>query len=137
MRYPKVLPLPSYNLEEEDQELWAVTRYLHVTVPIYKATRVPGTPRRDWHAFTHWRHGRMTIVIDAAVFDRPKRLDSILLHEYVHVVEYLNDPAYMSPADDGDDCTLLAQTMEVGLSSLVRNLKQVGKKKVAKKKKPR
>ncbi len=49
----------------------------------------------------------------------------VLLHELTHVVEYLNDPKYMS-VETVDDCTALAQTMEKQLAPFIWNLKIIG-----------
>lgn len=96
----------------------ATTRYGSLKIPIY------AVPRREIEATgcTHWRHGKCDIALAADILNKPDRVRSVLLHEFIHVVEYLNDPAYLSPVTI-DECTLLAQTMEVGLGQLLNNLR--------------
>lgn len=97
--------------------LVATTRYGSIKVPIY------AVPRKEIDATgcTNWQHGRLSIWLDLKLLKDPKRLRRTLLHEFVHCVEYLNDPGYLS-AEVVDNCTALAQTMETGLGQLQDNL---------------
>ncbi len=71
---------------------------------------------------TDLRHGLVTIILAHRVLKMPVKLRALLIHEFTHIIEYTNDPKYLSTAVV-DDCTLLAQTMEVGMTDLIVNLK--------------
>ena len=98
--------------------LLATTRYGSISVPIY------AVPRKDIECdgLTDWHHGKMEINIALELLDKPQRLRAVMLHEMVHVIEYLNDPEYMSVAVE-NQCTQLAQTMEKGMAQLQDNLR--------------
>lgn len=100
---------------------WGSTKYGPIKIPIFSAPR----KEIECDAYTSWHHGIAYICVADEVVANPKRLDATLTHEFVHVVEYMNDAGWLSPTKE-DSCTLLAQTMEVGLTQLLRNLKQVG-----------
>lgn len=104
--------------------LWGTTRYRKHKVLIYLHSD------EEWEndGETDLRHGVVHMVLRSGVISVPKELRRLLVHEFTHVVEYLNDPKYLSPELDAEDCTTLAQTMEAGLTDLLTNLK-VGKRK--------
>jgi hypothetical protein len=110
------------SIDKTDTLLWATTKYGPIKIPIYMGTKADLDGARG---LTWWHHGKMEIWLYRGLLEKPKELDRTLLHEFVHVVEYLNDVAYLNP-NTVDECTLLAQTMEEGLSQLLSNLKQVG-----------
>jgi hypothetical protein len=114
--------------DEDDRTLWAKTKYGPITIPIYLV------PRKllECQGCTYWHHGRMSI--DMAAELSPNLFDRTLLHEFVHVIEHLNDDGWLSSVTE-NECTALAQTMEEGMYQLTRNLKQVGVKKKVRKKK--
>ena len=99
---------------------WAVTRYHGHKIEIYKLKR------RDMdgaQGATDWHRGRCEIWISEDTFKKGKRfLERILTHEFIHVIEYMNDPGYLSPMPI-ENCTLLAQAMEDGLDALWNNFK--------------
>ena len=112
-----------YSDLEEESDLWATTKYGPIKIKIFTC------PRKEIQAdaITHWQHGVMTIFIAESVMTRPILLDKVLIHEFMHVIEYMNDPGYLDPTIV-DCCTALAQTVEVGMHQLLRNLKQVNPK---------
>ena len=105
-----------------DREQIATTRCGGVKVYIYRNDDPKET--RGVDGTTHWKRGRMEIELAPRLFEKGKaeRLAKVLLHEFVHVVEYVNDPAYLSPTPV-DDCTELAQAMEDGLGDLYKHLR--------------
>jgi hypothetical protein len=79
-------------------------------------------------ATTDWQQGVCSISLTPSLLTKSRkgRLDEVLFHEFVHVVEYLNDPTYLDPTyDPKDQCTHLAQTLEAQLWPLLKNLKRV------------
>lgn len=99
-----------------DLTLWGRTRYNGITCEIW----LDHTMKRNEGGATEFSHGRPTIYIRDGL--TPKRIFQILIHEFVHVVEYMNDPDDFS-TKVVEECTALAQTMEVGIGSLIWNLK--------------
>lgn len=86
-----------------------------------------GDPRmtRDFDGNTQWKRGVMEIDLSAELFKpgRESRLARVLLHEFVHVVEYSNSHEFLSPQTTTENCTELAQAMEDGLGDLYDNLR--------------
>lgn len=113
--------------ERETRKLWGTTHCPGARVRIYECPDIDDEqPRRNagawtW-ALTQWKHGVCGIYLGPKLLAQPQCIGQVLLHEFVHVVEYLNDPHYLS-ATPVDDCTRLAQTMEKQLYPLMANLR--------------
>lgn len=90
-------------------------------VEVYKNADKEMTQHFDGN--TMWRRGVMQVDISARLFEKgnQKRLASVLLHEFVHVVEYCNSHEFLSPVTNEQNCTELAQAMEDGLGDLFSN----------------
>jgi hypothetical protein len=97
--------------------VWGRTRCPGGVVTIYVDDDLPD----DRWAETDWHVGKCEINFHPRAV-KHKKLGQWLLHELVHVVEYLNDPDYMS-VEVADDCTPLAKTLERQLWPLLTNLK--------------
>ncbi len=104
-------------LDFAKSQLYATTKYGPIPVPIYHA------PRKDLgsEGYTHWRHGRMEVAVASEILKDERKLNRLLMHEFTHVIEYLNDVAYLS-AEVSEECTELARTIEEGMSQLWENL---------------
>lgn len=112
---------PLHCLDQDPRELVATTRCGRVRVEVYKNADKEMTQHFDGN--TMWRRGVMQVDISARLFEKgnQKRLASVLLHEFVHVVEYCNSHEFLSPATNEHNCTELAQAMEEGLGDLFGN----------------
>lgn len=103
------------------ETLWGETRCPGARVKIY----VNSDLKKEQGAvgMTHWQHGVCSISLHPSVFKSKRRLHEVLVHEFTHVVEYLNDASYFSVVTE-DDCTDLAKTLEKQLAPLLFNLKK-------------
>ena len=105
------------------RELVATSKCGALPVKIYKN----GDPAmtKDYDGNTQWRRGVMEVDLADRLFDEKNkaRLTRVLLHEFVHVVEYSNSHEYLSPQTTTENCTELAQAMEDGLGDLYDNLR--------------
>lgn len=108
-----------------DRTLLATTRCGGVKVYIYSVS--DRVEMKGIDGCTHWKRGRMEVYLAPRLLLKGKedRLAKVILHEFVHVIEYVNDPAYLSSATV-DDCTELAQAMEEGLGDLYKHLRGPG-----------
>ena len=101
--------------------LWATTRYHGNKINIYKL------PRRDLDGaigITSWFRGKCEIQLCQDLWKKGQgAVHKVLLHEFVHVLEYMNDPCAFS-TEVVNDCTMLAQTMDDGIPELFNNLKR-------------
>lgn len=104
-------------LDFAKSQLYATTKYGQISVPIYHASR----KELGCEGYTHWQHGRMEIAIASEILKDERKLNRLLMHEFTHVIEYLNDSAYLS-SEVSEDCTALARTIEYGMSQLWENL---------------
>jgi hypothetical protein len=98
--------------------LWGQTHCPGARVKIYIDPEL-----KDAWAETDWKHGVCSIYLHPTVLKTEKRLHEVLVHEFVHAVEYLNDAEYMK-VDVVENCTALAQTMEKQLAPLLWNLQK-------------
>lgn len=111
--------------------LWATTRYHGHLIPIYRWKRAD---LDGASGATNWFHGKCEIALCEDLWKKgDSEVKRILLHEFVHVIEYMNDPGYLSP-EEFDSCTMLAQQMEDGLTQLWGKFKLVKPCKVSRRK---
>ncbi len=104
--------------------LWGSTRCGDVKLQIF----VNHDPDfNDCDGCTDMYRGNTTLHLHPRVLRNQKHLRRILIHEFTHIIEYLNDPEYLDPTRV-NECSALAQTMEVGMTDLITNLR-VGKRK--------
>lgn len=113
---------PIYNVYKQDLIFLGSTKYGKIVIPIYVAHNPEREDEWEWEAFYDWHHGQGTVVIWSGL--KPKRLGEILTHEFTHVIESLNHHTYLD-REPYENCTLLAQTMEKGMTELWRNLRLV------------
>jgi hypothetical protein len=102
-----------------DVKLWGQTHCPGARIKLYIDPKL-----KDCWAETDWKHGVCSIYLHPSVLKSKQRTHAVLVHEFTHVVEYLNDPEYLS-VKVVDNCTALAQTMEHQLAPLLFNLKRV------------
>lgn len=116
---PKVIRVSHHS----PRDLVGETKCGGVKVRIYKN----GDPlmTRDYDGNTQWYRGAMEVDLSARLFEKgqEKRFARVLLHEFVHVVEYANSHEFLSPQTTAENCTELAQAMEEGLGDLYDNLR--------------
>lgn len=123
MRTPPNKPaFPKYKVYKQDLVYLGSTKYNQITIPIYAAHNLEREDEWEWYAFFDWHHGQGTLVVWSGVDS--KKLRSLLMHEFTHIVEALNETTYLSTAPT-EDCTMLAQTMEKGMTELWKNLRLV------------
>lgn len=96
--------------------LWGTTAYGPYKIKIYINPRIT-----TMDGYTNPRTEGITIELAEGVLDDPVRLDETLMHEFVHVLEFLNAPEAFSTVPV-NNCTALAQTMGKGLTQLLREL---------------
>ncbi len=102
------------------RKLWGRTMCANVPVTIYLSATLRA--EHDCDGETVWQNGTMEVEIAQAASKMPKRFGQLLIHELTHVVEYANDPRFLDPTCV-DDCTALAQTMEVCLGGMLLNMR--------------
>ncbi len=109
------------GVTQDELVLLAHTRIFGTGVRIWHATN-PDKQRRDWVAQCDWYRGRMNIVLSTWCIEKGAAyVRQVLTHEFAHAIEYLNDPGYLSTATTADNCTMLAQQIEVGLTDAWKN----------------
>lgn len=125
VRSSEVQPDTLHCLKHENRVLVGTTRCGAVPVRIYK--NADKRLCRDFDGNTMWRRGVMHVDISACLFDgkHGQRLAAVLLHEFMHVIEYCNSHEFLSPATNADNCTEMAQAIEDGLGCIYKYLKGV------------
>ncbi len=110
----------------KNRTLWATTWYNHFPVSIYKRTDPAFTDKLDGETSLISQDKLPGFTIDLAdhVIDNPKWFTNTLIHEFTHVLEFVNPAEAFSPKMN-DGCTPLARTIGVGLSQLLDQMRQV------------
>lgn len=107
----------------QNSTLWGYTRYQIYHIPIYKA---PFTDNyHGWLDKTEDGEKSFEIHIAEEVWDCPSDWEETLIHEFIHVLEFIHGPAALGHKFRGG-CTPGARVLGHGLAVMLRELHQNG-----------
>lgn len=107
-------------------KLWAITSCNGHKIRIYVNSKLEDV---TW-AYTNSSPKGVFIVLHGNLLKQSGQLiDEILIHEFVHVAEYLYPKQLAKP--NPDDCTQYARVIQKTMPQLLRNLKQTTLKRSA------
>lgn len=103
------------------KELWGYTNVGAHRIEIYKKWAMD----RGTEGITCKGKRGIWIDVNAWVFDDPSRLDECLIHEFIHVIEWLHGPQNLLFSHTAD-CSQGARLLGHGLAQMLREMRQVG-----------
>ena len=100
--------------------LWGYTRYGAHEVKVFINPRMK---QADGETFRR-KNGMVHVELNAELLHTPSLLDETLIHEFIHVLEYLNG-AESFAQHEVNCCSAMVQTISKGLAQMLRELRQV------------
>lgn len=101
-------------------KLWGTCRAGNKTVRIYTSSRLKA--QGDLGETSYWVGEDPVIVMAVELLEDPARFDRILLHEFIHVIEYV--AARNLAKSNPENCTRYAMAIEKYLPGMLTSLRQ-------------
>lgn len=101
------------------KRLWGTTRLGSSEIKIYRNPHLA-----NYNGLTYSTKRGIYIDIASQVFDDPALFDTILIHEFIHALEY----HYVEALDfkERSGCSPGVRLLSIGLAQMLRELRQVG-----------